>query len=158
MKPVLTFEFHILLRLRAEYPRYKSFAEAAPPVMIGLPLRILFRGRFPSHHSDLGLAEPSMCPCLVQSEPSHPLLFILCVFFIVRFVFLILHLLHLLLFGCDLHRFSCWLHLLDLFFLHGRLFQDLRWRRTGLADHFNQLLFRRLCFLEYRFAGTYFLF
>ena len=88
MKPVFTLQLHISLRLTPIHPRYESLAQAAPPLVFSLPRGILLGGGLPPHHGDLGLAEPTVSPCLIQAKSLESLL-LLVIFIIVVFTFII---------------------------------------------------------------------
>ena len=89
MKPVFALQLHVSLWLAPVHPRYESLAQPAPPLILGLSGRILLGSGFPPHHSDLSLAEPTMCSRLIQPESLQSLL-LLSIFVIVVLTLLIL--------------------------------------------------------------------
>jgi hypothetical protein len=156
MKPMFALQLHVSLWLAPVHPRYESLAQPAPPLILGLSLRILLGSGFPPHHSDFSLAEPTMRSRLIQSESLQSLL-LLSIFVIVVLTLLIL-LRRLLFFRGGLNwllgehffyllEFFGWL-LLRLGWCRGFMFLLGRWWGY-FSNYFDQLWWRLWGFLSW---------
>jgi len=135
VKPVFALEFHVSLWLRSIDSGYKSLAKTASPLVLGLAIRVLLGCRFPTHHSDLCLAESTMCPGPIETEPFESfLLFGIFVIVLALFFFLLGRLLFL---RSCFYRWLLRNYFLDfLHFFGGLRFLNWLWRRRYFSGYF----------------------